>query len=299
MNAMAEPQAFNLPKKPRIKQQEPPPDQRRVAVIPIRACTDRQLTEGMIRALILICSYCNKAGITWVSQKTLADKLGITQQAISKHLVKLTKAGYLQVLKRPVPGEKHTTWRVVFDPSVSAEDAVAITSSQEDTRPPYMKEQQAREAEQPDPEGQRKIAQLIATVLKQPVTKKEHTMPKSGQSITVQKMHEEIAKAGKKRQPKAAHTQPPEVVHQAQPHAQPKEGGRTTSKGCAELMNKDLYKDYVLNNQQLQKLFEAGMTNEQIRTAADTLLPIYRAEGLTPTADLLTDSILQLHRDTA
>jgi len=65
------------------------PDQRKIAVIPIRACTDKQLTPGMIRSFILICSYMNRSGITWVGQKTMADKLGISQQAISKHLVKL------------------------------------------------------------------------------------------------------------------------------------------------------------------------------------------------------------------
>jgi len=128
---------FELPKrKPRVVQQDAPPDQRKVAVIPIRACTDRRLTEGMIRALILMCSYCNRAGITWVSQKLLAERLGVSQQAVSKHLVKLQAAGYLEIHKRAVPGERHTTWRVIFDPSIKVEDAVAITSAIEDTRPP-------------------------------------------------------------------------------------------------------------------------------------------------------------------
>ena len=41
------------------------------------------------------------------------------------------------------------------------------------------------------------------------------------------------------------------------------------------------------------------MTAEQIKDSLDTLLPIYQAEGLTPTSQLLADSILQMHRDTA
>lgn len=299
MNAMAEPQAFTLPKKPRIKQQEPPPDQRKLAVIPIRACTDQQMTLGMMRTLQLMCSYINRSGITWVSQKTMAEKLGITQQAISKHLVKLTRSGYLEIVRKPKPGERYTTWRVVFDPSVSAEDAIAITSSLEDNRPPYMKEQQARETEQPDPEGQRRIAQLLARALKQPVTKKEHTMPKTGQTRTVQKMHEEIAKAGKKRSQKAAHTQPPEVVPGNELQAQPLGPSDTTSGSCTERQNEEvIYNLNVLHNQQVERLKQAGMTTEQIRAATETLLPIYQAEGLTPSADLLADSILQLHRDT-
>lgn len=303
---------FNLPKKPRVRQQDAPPDQRKIAVIPIRACTDKQLTHGMIKALILICSYMNRSGITWVSQKTLAERMGISQQAISKHLVKLTKAGYLEILKRPVPGEKHTTWRVIFDPSISAEDAISITSAIEDTRPPYMKEKQAMEAEQPDPEGQRRVAQLIAKALKQP-PKKEHTMPKEGQTRTVKAMHQEIAKTKQKRSPKGTHAQPPEVVHHAQPpavdnssHAQPFEGVRTTSEGCIEHKNKGYIESIkvdisnnlntVLNNQNRIELRKAGLSDVEIEDNLEHLLAAYEAEGLTPNPDRLVGEILQLSK---
>lgn len=305
---------FQLPKKPKIKEQAAPPDQRKIAVIPIRACTDPQLTHGMIKALILICSYMNRSGITWVSQKTLAERLGISQQAISKQLVKLTKAGYLEILKRPVPGEKHTTWRVVFDPTISAEDAISITSSIEDTRPPYMKEQQAMQSEQPDPEGQRRVAQLISKALKQP-PKKERTMPKDGQTRTVKAMHEEIAKTKQKRSQKTPHTQPPEVVHHAQPpavdnsaHAQPNQGDRTTSEGCTEHMNtgciesiKDVFinkSDCVLNNQQVQELIDAGVSQTDASEALDHLLDAYRAEGLKPNSQALVTGVIQLTAST-
>ena len=146
---------FTLPKKPRVKEL-PNVDQRKFAVIPIRAATDKQLTHGMLRALILVCSYMNRSGITWVSQKKLSEDLKVSQQAISRQLVKLVKAGYIEVLRKAHPGERSTTWRVIFDPSIKAEDAIAITSAIEDTRPPYMKEQQMQDMT-PDPDGQRKI----------------------------------------------------------------------------------------------------------------------------------------------
>ena len=209
MNAMLEPIAFALPKKPRIIEKEALPDQRRLAVIPIRACTDSTLTLGMMRALVLICSYANRSGITWVSQKALADKLGVTQQAISKHLVKLTKAKYIEVLKRPVPGYSHTTWRVIYDPSVSAEDAVSITSAIEDTRAPYMKEQQMREQEEVDREGQRRVAQAISKALKQQ-PKRINTMPKHDATRTVKEMKSMTQKS----RPKGTHAQPLKVVPQ-------------------------------------------------------------------------------------
>ena len=144
--------SLNLPKKPRIKLHESPPDQRRLCVVPIRACTGKQITLGMMRTFVLICSYMNRSGITWVSQNTLASKLGISQQGISKHLIKLVKAGYLEVMRKPRPGERTTTWRVIFDPNVSAQDAISLVSTIEDTRPPWMKEEQSSD---PDPAGQK------------------------------------------------------------------------------------------------------------------------------------------------
>jgi DNA-binding transcriptional ArsR family regulator len=282
---------FELPKRPKVKQQEAPPDQRKLAVIPIRACTDRQLTEGMLRALILICSFVNRAGITWVSQKLLADKLGVSQQAVSKQLVKLTKAGYLEVIRKPIRGQRHATWRVIFDPSIKTEDAIAITSAQEDTRPPYMKREQEEEANQtPDPAGQARIAKLISQALRQPPTR-SRTMPSTGETVTTKKMKEEI-KAAQAKRSKRTHAQPPEVVQPEQPLIQPLEVVRpTTSEGCVERKKNTLREVvYLLHNQ---------LNEKQISDSLDILLPIYQAEGLTPTAQLLADGVLQMARDTA
>lgn len=287
--------AFKVPPKPRVKMHESPPDQRKFAVIPIRACTDRQLTEGMMRAFILICSYMNRSGVTWVSQKKLAKDLQISQQAISRHLVKLVKAGYLEVLRKPSPGERSTTWRVIFDPSIKAEDAIAITSTMEDTRPPYMKKEQAKEAEQPDPEGQRRVAQMIAKAFNKP-TERAPTMTKPGQSLTVKKMKEDIAKAGKKRIKREAQAQPLEVVPQEALHTQPKEALSTTSEGCTKHKNKVIYKDYVLHNNKRKELIKEGLTDQQIDDNLGHLLDAYAAEGLTPDPDRLPAEVLQLAR---
>jgi hypothetical protein len=309
---MIEPVNFAIPKKPKIKEEPLAPDQRKIAVIPIRACTDKDLTPGMIRSFILICSYMNRSGITWVGQKTMADRLGISQQAISKHLVKLTKAGYLEVLKKPMPGARHTTWRVIFDPTISAEDAVSITSSIEDTRPPYMKEQQAMEADKPDPEGQRRVAQAISKALKQP-TKRYTTMPKQGETVTVRNMKAAIKKA----QAKGAQAQPPEVVQpeaqSSQPapvdnsvQIQPKGVYGTTSEGCREHKNKTTCEEVylkeednmsVLHNQDLQQLVSDGMSAQQVKDALDTLLPLYQAEGIKPSSAILMAGIRQLQAD--
>jgi len=307
MNAMLEPVAFALPKKPRIIEKEALPDQRRLAVIPIRACTDSTLTLGMMKALVLICSYANRSGITWVSQKALADKLGVTQQAISKHLVKLTKAKYIEVLKRPVPGYSHTTWRVIYDPSVSAEDAVSITSAIEDTRAPYMKEQQMREQEEVDREGQRRVAQAISKALKQQ-PKRINTMPKHDATRTVKEMKSMTQKS----RPKGTHAQPLKVVPQPQPQpvdnfplAQPNDVGGTTIQGCTE-RGEHSYKELVinkvnlntvLNNFEVESLIQEGIEVEAIEQSLETLLPLYQSEGITPTSATLMAGIRQLQAD--
>ena len=157
----------------------------------------------------------------------------------------------------------------------------------------------------PDPEGQKRVAQAIAKVLKKPVTQKEHTMPKTGQTRTVQKMHEEIAKAGKKRQSKATHIQPPEVVPQSvtkpvdnSVQIQPPEVVQdTTPRGCIEHTKEHsievVYKGYLTSNLLVQ-LAEHGIDRQTAEDNLAHLLEAYRIEGLTPNPDRLVDEILQL-----
>ena len=307
---------FELPKKPKVKQKDAPPDQRKLAVIPIRAGTDERLHGGTLRCLIVLCSYCNRAGLTWVGQAKLAETLKISQQAVSKQMKLLIKTGYVEIVRKGYRGERTNTIRVVFDESMTAEDAIAVTSSMEDTRPPSMRNQQEQAMqEEIDREGQKRIASMIAGALKQP-TKKELTMPKTGDTMAVKKIKEGMKKA----KPKGTHSQPLGVVQQAVSespkealHIQPGASNPTTSKGCVEHKNK-VFKDSikeskvkndlinkspygVLNNSEVVELKSNGLTDAQIADALDTLLPAYKAEGLTPTSRLLADSILQLHRD--
>jgi len=142
MNAMVEPAQFALPKKPRIKPKDAPPDQRKVCIMPIRCIPDSRLTDGAFRALALLCSYCNRAGITWVSQTRLAKDMGVTQQAISKHFKQLKELGYLETVRKGFKGERTDTLRVIFDPDITADEAIAMTSNKEDTRSPAIKEEQ-------------------------------------------------------------------------------------------------------------------------------------------------------------
>lgn len=325
MNAMVEPQAFQLPKKPRIKEREMEPDQRKVAVLPIRAISDKTLTDGMFRTLAILCSYCNRAGLTWVGQIRLAKDMGVSQQAIGKQLLKLQKAGYVEVVRKSFRAERATTLRVIFDPSVSAEDAIAMTSNKEDTRPPAIREEQERQAaQQIDREGQARIAKLISQALKQPTKPKGYAMPAKGETRAVREVKEAMQKAQSKRTKavdnKVDNSPPfttPEVVHEEPLHSQPESAPFTTSFTTSEVVRtpeehieridikvkgKDKVKDKhsVLHNLDVADfdfLIDSKMTPEQIEEYASTLLPLFAAEGLNPSSKVLADSILQMRRD--
>lgn len=312
---MAEPTAFALPKKPRIKEREMDPDQRKVAVLPIRAISDRTLTDGMFRTLAILCSYCNRAGLTWVGQIRLAKDMGVSQQAIGKQLLKLQAAGYVEVVRKSFRAERATTLRVIFDPSLTAEDAIAMTSNKEDTRPPAIREEQERQASQQiDREGQAKIAKLISQALKQPTKPKGYTMPAKGDTRAVRQTKEAMQKAQSKRSKpveKTVNNQPSftttEVVNENNLHSQPKTPPFTTSFTTSEVVptpkehikniSKVISSLHNLNVSDFDFLIEKQMTPEQIEACANTLLPLFAAEGLAPSSAVLTDSILQLHKD--
>lgn len=309
---MTEPVSFILPKKPRIREKDPLPDQRKVCVLPIRAVFDQRLTHGALHCLAALCSYCNRAGITWVSQTRLAKELNITQQAVAKQFKQLREFGYLETIRKGFKGERTDTLRVIFDPTVDAATAMAVTSSIEDTRPPVIKREQAMQADQPDPEGQRRVAQAISKVLKQP-TQRIKTMPKSGETVTVRNMKAAINKAQSKGQQPVdndVHNHNPEVVNASALHSQPnhnlqvvdnteehKRGIPVVSKLVTGKHLKEEDNMLVLNNREVEELTREGITTKQIADSLDTLLPLYAAEGIKPSSAILIAGIRQLQAD--
>jgi DNA-binding CsgD family transcriptional regulator len=325
VNAMTEPVSFTLPKKPRVYQKDSMPDQRKIAVMPLKALTDQTLTDGSIRVLGVLCSYCNRAGITWVSQARLAKDLNISRQAVTNQLMQLRAAGYVEIIKKGFRGERCNTLRVIFDQSVDAATAMAVTSSIEDTRSPAIKEQQAME--EVDKEGQRRVAQAISKVLKQP-TKRIKTMPKSGETRTVREMKAAIQKAQSKSSKPVdnhAHIGHPTVSNESTPEVS-NEGLHRQSIGhsgvsqntentdtsrqvvCNQVvkevnlnnqnssnLNSDLI--VVLNNREVEELVREGISTQQVADSLDTLLPLYAAEGIKPSSAVLMAGIRQLQAD--
>ena len=319
---MAEPIGFALPKKPRIKEQEPLPDQRKVCVIPFRAVFDKKLSHGALQALAALCAYCNRAGVTWVSQGRIAQDLGITQQAVAKQYKQLKDNGYLEIVRRGFRGQRSDTLRVVFDPNITAEDAITMTSNKEDTRPPAIIEEQRRQAEEIDKEGQARIARLISKALKKPINQ-EKTMPTTGQTRTVKKMKEDIQKAKSKRSTTTTKTVKKtvdnsvnndknklsinnlevvydnnlEVVLNTDINYREDLSKVKSKKELNIDLNKREDLRCVLGHDGLTLLAKAGLTSQEVDDGLATLLPIYQAEGLTPKPQHLVDGLMQMKRD--
>lgn len=305
---------FKLPKrKPKIIEKAAPPDQRAVAVLPIRALVDKQLTDGTFRILGLLCSYCNRAGLTWVSQARLADDMKVSRQAITKHIGKLVAAGYVEVSKKGFKGEKPNTLRVIFDPSIKTEDAVAITSSLEDTRPPEMIRADKKAAERPQerladdglPEMSEEQAAANRERLREMLSNWGNTNFRTHQP---QKLGDLMPRAKKQlhRQPNTVaneedlHRQPQPVdnsLHR-QPHRQPNRVAQNTEehiKDSVYKVFKKKFKDCSKQPELIEVMLEC-MSESQAIELLDEVEARYKSEGLNlPSMPTVINDMILMH----
>jgi len=133
-----QPVSIALPKKPRIKQKEKQPDLRHFAVVPFRAITDRSITEMQLRVLLMLCAYSNRAGLTWVGLKRIADHFGISLNRAAVHTRALIKAGYVKVIYYGFKGERAHTRQVIYKADLTLADIIGITGESA----PFMQENQ-------------------------------------------------------------------------------------------------------------------------------------------------------------
>jgi len=84
-------------------------------MLPTRAAKDKNLSNGALSVLVLLCSYCDKDGTTWVSQKTLSEDMDVSRQAITKQIMQLRKLGYVQTIKKGHRNVHSNTLQVIFD----------------------------------------------------------------------------------------------------------------------------------------------------------------------------------------
>lgn len=101
----------------------------RLSVIPSRAVFDLSLPRGALLILNALGTYGDRNGWCWPSQGTIGERLGISQQAVSKYIKILVTAGYVEsrIRFKKNGGRTSNKYRVVFDfaddlPSDGSED---------------------------------------------------------------------------------------------------------------------------------------------------------------------------------
>lgn len=142
------------------------------SALPGRAIVDERFYQFPMTLVVLAhcCGHVNyHTAIFWVNQSTLARRMKCTQQAISQHMRKLVQWGYIEKIRKEAPirayGRKGAAWRVVYDPRVSLDEAIATIPS--DAATPQQQQEEAEktmELATTGPKGQKKPT-------KQPVDK--------------------------------------------------------------------------------------------------------------------------------
>jgi len=264
---------FELPKKPRLKLQEPLPDQRKIVVLPFKAVFDKDLGAAGVAVLAGLCAFCNRAGITWVSQRRLAGDLGISQPAISRQISKLKKLGYIEVLRKGYAKARNETVRVIFDPEITAEEAIAMVSNKEDARPPgLIAAEEERLQNEVDKEGLRRIADMI----KESITNRNKVTPKEYDM---------------KRKTKASTSVDNSVDNTVD----------NTNERLHRVISVDnigLSKDTVFNISNINLIImnehKMKVSDADVKAKLDILLPAYKAEGIPPTDRLLAEGVMHM-----
>ena len=125
----AEMTQFVIPPKPALKKRKTPPRKTQYAIMPLRALTDKRITDRNRTVLAMMSSFANRAGITWVTHKRIGEEFGITRQSIQRMMGKLRDAGYIEKVSGYKVGIKGITYRIIYDPKIKAEDAIAIAGN--------------------------------------------------------------------------------------------------------------------------------------------------------------------------
>lgn len=274
-----------VPKRPpMIKQKQPERRRSPLAPIPVAALLDRRVCDGAIRTLGKLATWCNRAGITWVSQKRIASMTGQREQVISRHMQQLKKAGYVQVIRKGWKGVSADTVRIIYDPSINTQDAISIASTHEDCRPPFIVKAEQEMQSIPPAKQRELIAKMLAGAIK-PVTgatpTRSYTMPADGETIATKRIRQGLKKGSQN----------------ALKSAQCKEAEQVQLKGCAiSLKTRGYQVDKECEG--LMQVVDQYVRVDRIGALIDEVLDRCKAEGLPPPrlASLL-ESVINLNAD--
>lgn len=261
---------LRVPRRKKIRPKDVKPPASKYAVVPARIAFDKQISDGAIRTLVALCKYTNKAGITWISQQRLAQELGISRPALTGSMAKLRRAGYVQVVRKGFRGLHNNTLRVVFDPTISTEEAIAIASNGNgDTRTAT----QIAEEQNMSPEEQKaKIEKMLQGIVKpvnKPASRKPYTMPADGETIAVKRIRAGL-KQGNTGKRRSAHVEGSNESTQTHPNLK-----ESIQEVCYRRFGETIEK-------QVSIAFDTLMTGAELDALIDEVQARYKAEGVAP-----------------
>lgn len=68
-----------------------------LSIIQAVAIDDRRMGAAELRVLVALGTYADPEGWCWPKQKQLAQRIGVSRQAVSKSLLLLEKHGYIEI----------------------------------------------------------------------------------------------------------------------------------------------------------------------------------------------------------
>lgn len=116
------------------------------------------MTAQVLRALLILCSYTNKAGVAWVSLERIGKDLSVSRPRAGQLVKKLTELGYVRVIHKGFKGYCADSRQVIFNPDITADEAAAVAGE----LAPFQIEQQRKEAEQMQAKQEQQQAKLAA-----------------------------------------------------------------------------------------------------------------------------------------
>jgi biotin operon repressor len=120
---------YKINQAPEIKKKTKAPDQRHFSVIPLNIVKLPGITLGSLKVLIVLSSYCNKAGSSYVSLDRIGQDLGISRQAVGQQIKRLIKAGIVIQYNNHYKNIKGATRRIVYNDKITDQEVQKISNT--------------------------------------------------------------------------------------------------------------------------------------------------------------------------
>lgn len=110
----------------------------RFAIIPADAIDDLRLSATDLRVLGVIAYHAGRDRSAWPKQKTIADRLQITREAVNRSISRLKKWGYVEVTTqtRRDGGQRENVYFVPLDPALARQAIVSNGEADPQGAPP-------------------------------------------------------------------------------------------------------------------------------------------------------------------